>query len=128
MYLKDTFLSVGHFKSPFKTQPYKYEMNRKQLIIKSQDDRTGNYVLVPGLLLTRWVERAGFSNTLRSELEKKKCKARTTVVHGVTRELGTWPKDLAHIYDRAWINRSKVSFIFITKDIWNLKSDIKYIK
>lgn len=71
MYLKDTFLSVGLFISPFKTQPYKYEMNRKQLIMKSQDDRTGNYVLVPGLLLTCWVEGAGFSNTLRSELEKK---------------------------------------------------------
>lgn len=52
-YLKDAFLPVGHFKSPFKTQPYKYEMNRKQLIIKRQDETAGQCVLVPGLLLTR---------------------------------------------------------------------------
>lgn len=52
-YLKDAFLPVGCFKSPFKTQPYKYEMNRKQLIIKRQEETAGQYVLVPGLLLTR---------------------------------------------------------------------------
>lgn len=51
-YLKDAFLPVGHFTS-FKTQPYKYEMNGKQLIIKRQDETAGQYVLVPGLLLTR---------------------------------------------------------------------------
>lgn len=72
------------------------------------------------------VGKAGLSNTLRSEL--KKYKDRTTVAHGVTREWGAWPRDLAHIYDRDWVNRSKVLFMIVTKVISNLKSGIKYIK